>query len=127
MGRAEAAMLKKHQLQAAVNVHFFGEAGEETKHAITEDAMLTPEDVTALRPFYRARNRWGLALLLLQNPSLMKFRKHRLPQKQATDDDGVLATIATTAGQIATKAGDLVHISTGEGTGVEMRGPGIAM
>jgi len=45
-----------------------------------EDEELTEEDVTALRRFYVARNRWHLALLLMQNPSLMKYRKWRLPK-----------------------------------------------
>jgi len=40
----------------------------------------TLEDNEALKPFFVARNRWHMALTLLKNPSLMKYRCHRLPK-----------------------------------------------
>jgi len=63
---------------------------EALKHraAAMENAAMrenfTVGDVTALRSFHVARNRWHLAVLLMQNPSLMKYRKHRLPKKAVT-------------------------------------------
>jgi len=46
----------------------------------------TVEDAAVLRPFYVARNRWHMAVLLMQNPSLMKWRKHRLPRRAPEEE-----------------------------------------
>ena len=48
--------------------------------------IFTEEDAANLRPFYNARNRWRLALLLIQNPSLMRYRKLRLPRTSSAED-----------------------------------------
>jgi len=41
-------------------------------------AKFTTEDAAELRRFYVARNRWHLAVLLMKNPSLKKYRRIRL-------------------------------------------------
>ena len=64
MERAEQALANRRTSVAHRHMEAFGE-----------------EDVAALRPFYVARNRWHMAVLLMQNPSLVKWRKHRLPRK----------------------------------------------
>ena len=61
---------------------------QKKKAAMSNGALrtdFTEADAAALRPFTVARNRWHLALLLIMNPSLMKYRKFRLPQKSAAE------------------------------------------
>jgi len=85
----------------------------------------TEEDAAALKPFMVARNRWHLALLLMQNPSIMKYRHFRLPRKmqqieaplmeQFTDTiSSVRASVTMTMGDLrASMAGDSRRSTTG--------------
>lgn len=82
-GRAEATKANMAKLEAA-------EAALQRREALVTGAtrtrdmenvnQFTEEDAAALRPFLVARNRWHLAVTLLRNPSIMKYREFRLPK-----------------------------------------------
>lgn len=48
------------------------------------------DDAEALRPFYVARNRWHFALMMMQNPSVMRYRHFRLPRMAVVEDDDII-------------------------------------
>jgi len=74
-----------HGQQGEVPVRDYAESSDAVEMDLwnTEEPdavdVFTEQDAANLRPFCAARNRWRLALLLIQNPSLMKYRKFRLP------------------------------------------------
>ena len=62
--------------------------------AVRSNMGIDMETVLKERPMHVAHNRWHLALLLLKNPSLRKYRKHRLPPATATEHDTKLTKCA---------------------------------
>jgi hypothetical protein len=51
------------------------------------------ESTLKFRRMRTARNRWSLALLLIQNPSLRKYRKHRLFIPPVTEETSIFDTV----------------------------------